>query len=207
MPKKIIKNGKETTVFDVTSEEDMEIAEKLAKAQLVANEGGQSKEDFEKQAEREEIEGRKLFEGMKKKAQEMYEEKGLNAPKIDNEEALTQAIENISRIEAFEQKSEGGSGSAPLNRAQITGGMPQKEGFESYEAMIDHLRDLEKVGNAQERKYAKEVIQRLTYNSLKKLKQEGKPVVYEDKDFEILKKITENKRRRELMKRGFENEQ
>jgi hypothetical protein len=167
MPKKIVKDGKETTVFDVTNEEDMKIAEKLAKAQLVANEGGQSKEEFEKQAEKEEIEGRKLFEGMKKKAEEMYAEKGLNAPKIDSEEALTQAIENISRIEKLEQKSEGGSGSAPLNQQQITGGVNPKEGYNSQQEMIEDLQSRSRLGDSQ----AQAVLCKLLEKSLKGVKE------------------------------------
>jgi hypothetical protein len=207
MPKVIEKDGKKTTVFDVTDPKDMEIAEKLAKAQLVANEGGQSKEQFEKEAEIEAKlskaeDAQQVFDELKSKVENEYIEKGLQMPNITDKDSMASAIKNLNAIEKLEENQQrGGSGYAPLSPEQIHGGIAPKQGFESHEQMIDHLRDMEKVGTDAEKAYAKEVIQKLTYNSLKKLKEEGKPIVYEDKDFEILKKITANKRRRELIKR------
>ena len=105
------------------------------------------------------------------------------------------------------QKHEIPSGNAPLSQAQLTGSLP-KEGFDSIEGMINHLHDMEKVGSPEEKAYAKEALAKMTHKFLNQLKNEGKTINYEDKNFEILKKLTENKRRREIIKRqkGTEGE-
>ena len=176
MPKVIEKDGKKTTVFDVTDPKDMEIAEKLAKAQLVANEGGQYKEQFEKEAEIEAklenaSEAEKVFTKMRSKVEGWYEEHGLDAPKIDSEAGLTGAIKNLEQIEKLEQNQQrGGSGYAPLSQEQIHGGTPQKEGYNSQSELIEDLRSRSRLGDAQ----AEQILGKLLEKTLKGVKENKK---------------------------------
>jgi hypothetical protein len=209
MPRKVIVDGKETTQYDVDNPEDMRLANKLAKQKLAEMEGGQSKEEFEKQAEREEIEGRKLFEGMKKKAQEMYEERGLNAPKIDSEEALTKAIENISRIEKLEENQNPEVDDPKIveqNRRMMEGAIRYAQGYRGEEQfasvadMIDTLQDRA----ANNDPVAKAQLEEMLRKWARGMKEQPHQSTFEDRDFKTLDRIRTQRRRRRLQSGNYQ---
>jgi hypothetical protein len=148
-------------------------------------------------------EGKKLFEEIKSRVETQYMNEGLRIPNIVDRESLNDAVKNMNEIERLkEQKKQNyideGAGTLPLSQAQATGEV--REGFESVEAMIDYLHDMKKVGTPKQSEVANEVLNKMTYKFVNQLRKENRPIFYEDKNFEILKKITENKRRRELLK-------
>jgi hypothetical protein len=73
------------------------------------------------------------------------------------------------------------------------------EGFESHEAMIDHLRDLEKNGTTEEKKYAKAVLNKLFekwVNAKKTENIQDKPYVSTEPPLEEIKRRACKKRKR-----------
>jgi hypothetical protein len=78
----------------------------------------------------------------------------------------------IGYKKAFEDQQkqkphEGGHGSAPLNQQQITGGMPQKQGYNSTEELIEDLQSRSRQGD----KNAEQVLGQLLVKSLKGVKE------------------------------------
>jgi hypothetical protein len=183
-----------------TPEKDLRVEVKVDNEQLKMALENQ-KELERKLAEAEE--GKKLFEEIKSRVETQYMNEGLRIPNIVDRESLNDAVKNMNEIERLkEQKKQNyideGAGTLPLSQAQVNGDV--REGFESVEAMIDHLHDMKKVGTPKQSEVANEVLNKMTYKFVNQLRKENRPIFYEDKNFEILKKITENKRRRELLK-------
>jgi hypothetical protein len=94
-------------------------------------------------------EAEQLFDEMRSKVENQYIEAGLRTPNITDKDSLNDAIENLGKIEKLEQNQQrGGSGSAPLNSAQITGGSPSKQGYDSQAEMIEDLQSKAHLGDA-----------------------------------------------------------
>jgi hypothetical protein len=189
MPKIIDVNGKKKQVFDPNDPEDMRIANELAEKQRIKidvkvdSDAIKAKEAQLDAKLQEAEEGQKLFSELRSKLEEEYESEGLSAPRLETNEDLNVAVQNLREFQS-RGKSEVPSGNAPLNRGQITGGSGS-EGFDSMEELIDSVRQDAHSGNSD----AQKILDALFIKTLKGVKENEKGIATykpnEDSESEI----------------------
>lgn len=209
MVKIIEQDGKKRQIFDPNNPEDMKLAAEMAKKQLESMEGktnaDKEVEKFKSKAELEE-ENQQLKEKIQLVAEQAFEAKkrkmGCNDPEIDSLDKLEAWKAGKDTHGTFVK--EGASGSLPLSPEQIAGGVAPKGSFESVEALVDHLRNLQSCGTAEQKEYAKQVLDKLMLKWAKGMKEQPMSQKYEDLDW--FKRVQNQKRKEEMAKRHINPE-
>lgn len=206
-----VKDGKKQRIFDVNNPTDMQEANAIATTKLAQMQGKgdglKSKEQFEKEAEIEAKlekaeQSEQLFNEMKSNIENDYTEKGLRLPNITDAQSLKDALVNLDKIEKLEKNQKPKvepTGSAPLSPEQLSGGIAPKQGFESYEQMVDHLNNMKAVGSPEEQAYAKQALEQLMLKFAKGSVQQPRQVQYEDPEW--FKRLQSQTRQREQLRR------
>jgi hypothetical protein len=202
MPKIVEINGKKVRVYDPTNPEDLKLANEIAKEyekQVNVEENHKSEREIEKKLDSAEI-GKELFEDMMSKLRDAYTLEGLAVPKIETKEDLQNAVQNLEQFQN-RGKRDAPAGTAPLNRAQITGGV-DSEGFYSQEELIEHLREESRSGNRE----AQKILDQMFLKTLKGMKESERGVkTYEpsaEGETEI-QRLNRRWRERQLKRRGI----
>jgi len=184
-----------TAQFNSNDIEDMRKAKEQAE-QRIRELGGSTEQKLDV-AERD----NQLFEQIKSKAEESYQNLGLNAPKIEDVDDLNNAIENLKTLKAKGEHNPASGGSASLEGQYSQ----QNEGFGSYPEMIDSLRDKASPQNAnvKERQEAQKIIDTLMTKAILGQRQTNKAFDFNmPKDQSLSDLLAEKYRRRKALGRG-----
>lgn len=130
----------------------------------------------------------KLGEQIKTELKNKYEQLGLQCPKLETEEDMTNAVEIFKQLQERHRFPESPpSGSAPLSPEQY--GKGSERGFENYEQMVDFLRFQEKSSDKMVSNEATEILNALMGKALKRVFREDRKMPDYEEPLPELKQV------------------